>query len=121
MLLLRPALAASTSLTPAALTADGPGLNSRHLGVLSFLLLESRRHTVVSQLAAVVDGKGVCPWHLTPACPVSAISASDLGEKDEELPGQLVEKQTVEEGVVLLAPGAEEQHLDKQLRQLLTG
>jgi hypothetical protein len=74
----------------------------------------------VSQLAAVVDGKGVCPWRLTPACP-SAISASDFGEQDEELHGQLVEKQGVEEGVVLLAPGVEEQHLDKRLLQLLVG
>ncbi len=69
-----------------------------------------------AELAAVVDGKGVCPWRLTPNTCLSCIR-----EHDAELPGQLVEKPADKDDVVLLAPGAEEQHLDKQLRQLLVG
>jgi hypothetical protein len=70
----------------------------------------------VGQLA-VADCKGVCPWYLTPRL----VQHICVREQDAELPGQLAEKQTVEEGVVLLAPGVEEQHLDKRLLQLLAG
>jgi hypothetical protein len=38
-----------------------------------------------------------------------------IGEQDAELHRQLVEKPVDEEGIVLLAPGAEGQHLDKKL------
>ncbi len=40
-----------------------------------------------------------------------------LREKDAE---QLVQEQAVEEGIVLLAPGTEAQHLRQQLRRLLS-
>ncbi len=72
-------------------------------GFLSLLLQEGdgghRRHHVMS-LLAIVGGEQV---------------------RSAELPGQRVEEQAVEEGVVLLAPGPEAQHLRQQLRRLLSG
>jgi hypothetical protein len=42
-------------------------------------------------------------------------------EQDAELYGELVEEQAVEEGVVLLATGAEAQHLGEQFWGFLVG
>jgi hypothetical protein len=65
-------------------------------------------------LLAVVGGKEVGPGPQR-----LLVRHVRLREKDAQLPGQLVQVQAVEEGVVLLAPGTEAQHLRQQLRRLL--
>ncbi len=64
---------------------------------------EKRRSHIVRHLA-VVGSKGVRPGaQHTFVCNVR------FDEQNTEFPGQLVEQQAVEEGIVLLSPGAEAQ------------
>ena len=97
---------------PAASWAD-----RGHCGLLPFLIRKRngghRRHHIVG-LLAVVGGEEVGP-----GAQRLLVRHLRLREKDAELPGQLVEKQAVEEGIVLLAPGTETQQLRQQLRRLL--
>jgi hypothetical protein len=72
------------------------------------------RHHHIVGLLAVVGGEEVGP-----DAQRLLVRHVRLREKDAELPWQLLEKQAVEEGVVLLANGTETQHLRQQLRRLL--
>ncbi len=117
LLLLAPPAAASLSAAATALPAAGSWADSSHCGLLSLLFWRRngshRRHHVMD-LLTVVGGEEVGP-----GAQRLLVRHLRLREKDAELPGQLVEKQAVEEGVVLLAPGTEPQHLRQQLRRLL--